>query len=654
MLRESQITITVPRRFYQRPCASPPTHATDSALRSDHFRNGRRAENQKAKGSTHVSLSGSENNAANAIKAATENIYSPQDARSGLPIKPEHVRQAISSSTGSPSIRKSGPKKRQESPTKAPNEKAVDSSPANLKHSKDCKETNPSDSTSLGPISTIKPRISGSEADVQDSEHNSDCSKSLEVADHSLQEPPVLKLGVAQDVSETLINSSGAQNEGVVQRSSDKREEADTKSDPNSESNGVSALSMGPITTEHVSPTEVFAPAVDKETFEFPTEDEETLSVEKAALYDEAEIGVRFSSVRESQSNRLVAVPNLVTQFSEMSANDRGPTSVSTNGLSRQEVPSILTKTETMLISLNNDDGVAMSVASKDNGILDSGIEGPDRAEPTPPVEMAKKNPAPQTQSLFPFARPSKNQLKREKEQKKKALRKEKAEQAEKLKATKTAGSDKANSGSATKPKVEETDSGANEVSRHVASEKAKANHESGNHGKQKGANASSLPHEIDSETPKATMNFSRLTDSEHILSPPDAASLSLQASAPGSTVNDEIDRKEKFSGLTVVKLESTATSTEVYAPSPAFPLLVPAISHPNHLHQLQPSTPLSDTNEYVPSKRGYHIEKPLLTAPTSSEIDTDHIECNLTSQEVEVAPCQDTRNDLDRQGIQH
>jgi hypothetical protein len=646
LLRETQITITVPRRFYQKPCPLTSTQPPDTVLRNDHFRNGRRAERQKAQGAMNTLLPGPDHKAANATSAATENTtYSPQDARSDLQTRPGHVRQAISSSTGSPNTRKAGSKKHQESPTKPPKEKAASSSSVNVRHARDRIQTTSHDSAPVKRAITSKSHPSGSEVNVRGPEHNPACSEPCEVAEVPQEKPPVLKLNIAQDAGKAKVKSSEAQNDGVVQYSGRKREEASTTLDIDPETNAVFALAMGPIITEHISPTEASVPEAHNGTTGSLTENKKTPSAGEPILGNAVNNNVRPSSVREPQPIPLVAVPSLAVRFNDILVNNGGPTSASTDGSPSPKVSSKCIRTEASPIGSCDNESKAMPAAPNENTPLQPSIEGSDRAESTPSVVATKKDTTPQIQSLSPFARPSKNQLKKEKEQKKKASRKEKAEQAEKLRATRTAASGKSNGGSAAKPRVEDKNGGINNGSQPVAGGKTKVNHESGNHGKQKGANVSSLPHEIDSETPKAIVNFSRLTDSsEHALSPLDAASQSSRVSVPGSTIDNEINRNEISSGPSAVTIDFAAISAEVDAPPPVSTTLTPAISNSGQLHDPKSSTPSPETNERVSDKESYHTEKPLFVAPVTSAIDSNLIGSCSSREEAEEAQCPNVR----------
>jgi hypothetical protein len=649
LLRETQITITVPRRFYQKPCPLTSTQPPDTVLRNDHFRNGRRAERQKAQGAMNTLSPGPGHKAANATSAATENTtYSPQDARSDLQTRSGHVRQAISSSTGSPNTRKPGSKKHQESPTKPSKEKPAGSSSVNVKHARDRTQTTSHDSAPLKQAITSKSHSPGSEVNVRGSEHNSACSEPCGVAEVPQEKPPVLKLNIAQDAGKTKVKSSEAQNDGVVQYSGGKREEASITLDIDPETHAVSPLAMGPIITEHISPTEASVPEAHNGTTGSLTENKKTPSAEKPILGNEVNKNVRPSSVREPQPIPLVAVPNLAVRFNDILVNNGGPTSASTDGSPSPKVSSECIRIETSPIGSCDNESKAMSAAPNENTPLQPSIEGPDRAESTPSIEATKKDTTPQIQSLSPFARPSKNQLKKEKEQKKKASRKEKAEkaeQAEKLRATRTAASGKSNGGSAAKPRVEDKNGGINNGSQPVAGGKTKVNHESGNHGKQKGATVSSLPHEIDSETPKAIVNFSRLTDSsEHALSPLDAASQSSLVSVPGSTIDNEINRNEISSSPSAVTIDFAAISAEVDAPPPVSTTLTPAISISGQPHDPKSSTPSHETNKRVSDKESYHTEKPLFVAPVTSAVDSNLIGSCSSREEAEEAQCPNVR----------
>jgi hypothetical protein len=646
LLRETQIMITVPRRFYQKPCPLSSTQAPDTTLRSDHFRNGRRAERQKAQGATNMLLPGPDHEAANATSAATGNTtYSPQDARSDLQTRPGHVRQAISSSTGSPNTRRPGSKKHQESPTKSSKEKPASSSSVNVKHARDRTKTTSHESAPVKQATTNKPHPSGSEVNVRGPEHDSACSESCEVADIPQEKPLVLNLNITQDAGKAKVNSSKAQNEGIVEHSGSKREETGTILDMDSETNAVPALAMGPIVTEHISPTEVSVPEAHNGTTGSLTENEKTPSAEKPVLGEEVNNNVRPSSAHEPRPIPLVAVPNLAVRSNDIFVNNGGPTSASTDGFPSPKVSIKCVRTETSLVGSCDDESKAMSAAPNENTPLQPSIEGPERAESTPSVEATKKDTTSQIQSLFPFARPSKNQLKKEKEQKKKALRKEKAEQAERLRATKTAASGKSNGGPATKLRVEDKNSGTNDGSQPVAGGKTKVNHESGNHGKQKGATVSSLPHEIDSETPKATVNFSRLTDSsEHALSPLDAALQSSRVSVPGSTIDNEMKMNEISSSPSAVTIDFAAISAEADAPSPVLTPLTPAISNSGRLHDPKSSTPPPETNDRVSVKESYHTENPLLAAPVTSAVDSNPIHSCSTREEAKEAQCPNVR----------
>jgi hypothetical protein len=642
LLRETQITITVPRRFYQKPCPLTSTQPPDTVLRNEHFRNGRRAERQKAQGATNMLLPGPDHKAAKATSAATENTtYSSQDARSDLQTRPGHVRQAISSSAGSPNTQKPGSKKHQESPTKPSKEKLAGSISCNVKHARYRTQTTSHDSAPVKQAITSKSHPLGSEVNVQGPEHNSACSESCEVAEVPQEKPPVLKLNLAQDTGKAKVKSSEAQNDGVVQHSGGKREEAGITLDMDPETNAVSALAMGPIITEHISPTEAPVPEAHDGTTGSLTENEKTPSTEEPVLGNEVNNNVRPSSVREPQPIPLVAVPNLAVRFNDIPANNGGPTSASTDGFLSPKVSSKCVRTETSPIGSCDNESKAMSAVPNENTPLQPSIEEPERAESTPSVEATKKDTTPQIQSLSPFARPSKNQVKKEKEQKKKALRKEKAEQAEKLRANRTAASGKSNGGSAAKPRVEDKNVETNEGSQPVAGGKTKVNHEPGNHGKQKGATVSSLPHEIDSETPKATVNFSRLTDSsEHALSPLDAASQSSRVSVPGSITDNEMNRNEISSSPSAVTIDFAAISAELDAPSPASTTLTPDISDLGQLHVPKSFTPSRETNERVSDKESYHTENPLFVAPIISAVDSNHIDSCSSREEAEEARC--------------
>jgi hypothetical protein len=640
LFRETQVTITVPRRFYQKPCPLPSTQAPDTTLRSDHLRNGRRAERPKAGNATNMVLLGPDHKAANAASAATENTtYSPQDARSDLQTRPGHVRQAISSSTGSPNIRKPGSKKHQKSPTKHSKEKPASSSSVNVKHARDRTKTTSHEFAPVKQATTSKPHLLGSEVNLRGPEPDSVCSELCEVVDISQEKSPVLKLNIAQDAGKAKINPFEAQNEGIVQYSGGKREEVDTTLDMDSNTNSVPALTMGPIVTEHISPAGTSVAESHKGTTRSLTENEKTLSAKKPVLGDEVKNKVKPSSEREPRPNLLVAVPNLVTRFNDMFVNNGGPISASADAFSSPNVSSKCVRTETSSIGSCDEESKAMSAASKENNPLQLPVEGPERAESVPSVEATKRDNTPQIQSLFPFARPSKNQLKKEKEQKKKALRKEKAEQAEKLRATRTAASGKPNGAAATKPKVEDKDGGNINGSQLVVGGKMKVNHEPGNHGKQKGATVSSLPHEIDSETPKATVNFSRLTDSsEHALSPLDAASQSSRAFVPGSTIGNEMNRNKRSPSPISVTIDFAATSAAADALSPVSTPLTPITPYSGRLHDTKSSTPLPESNEHMLIKESHHTEEPLLAAPVTSAVDSNRIGPFSTVEEAKEA----------------
>lgn len=677
-LRESSISITVPRRLYQRFYTPPPMNAIDTTMRNTHMRHAVRAEGQVAQSNTAMSTRSSENIPPNAKPESNGNLtYSPQDARSGLQKKPE-LRQPASLSTGSPKGRKAGPKKHHESPTKPSKGKQHGASAAANLEATEHLPVMKSEGSELveHKVSNDKPYAPGPLAITQQPDLKTSRPKTSPVVDQSSEQPPVLMLDIEQDVGVVVASTSETKSDKTTKQPSDKGEKLDAALGPKLLSAIAPIVSMSPITATHISPTEICLPKVNDGVVE-PSAGT-TASPEKPAADHEPRSKTRVDSVQNPQSTGSATTSAMAIQIDENPTKAEEPLSASAaEDPPHQDTPVLSTNADDVPISPMHDKKLDMSMTSQDNDV----VPKPDAKElelpkPVPSVETAKKESTSQTESLSPFARPSKSQAKREKEQKKKAQKKEKASQAEKLKATSTAASSKTAGGLFAKPKVEQPPSdsvstnkdtgsthketelttgatdqreeaiGANEKEkvRSISSEKAEVEHGADDIGKQNGDNSSRLSHEIESETPKAIESTTELTGtSETFASSQDPASLPLQASTLGSVIKTDTKTEKKSLSPTAISFEPAAISAEAHVLSPTSNSRVPDIPNFAPLDQPQPSTPLSVHNVQASSSS----HSPSSETPV---VDSDGNESYSTRQAVEVALRQHLRQGMSYQ----
>lgn len=661
-LRESSISITVPRRLYQRACTSPPVNAIDTTMRNVHTRNGGRADIQVAQANTNIPTRGSENVPPTSKPEANSHLtYSPQDARSGLQKKPD-LRQPVSLSTGSPKGRKSGSKKCHESPTKSSKGKQHGTSTvAEVGVAKHRPAVRSEDSGLVEhKFAEDKSRAPGTVDITQQSGVEMSLLESPPVIDQLSEQPLVLPLDIEQGVSSVVAGSSETKNDKATKQLSDKGEKVGAAPGPKLLGTIAPIVAMSPITAMHISPTEASLPKVNDAMAE-PSAGI-IASPEESAADPEPKDETSIDSVRNPQSGSSSTAPIMVDQIDETPTRADWPLSASAAEKPlHQDTPALCNKTDDMPISPVHNTELNMPMTSQDNvAAPKSNAKQIDRSKPIPSVEVAKKESTSQTESLSPFARPSKSQIKREKEQKKKAQKKEKAGQAEKVKATNIAASSKVVGGLVAKSKVEhppgdsfsttkdtelttgatgqmKEGSGATEKEkvRSISGEKAEVEHDADDFGKQNDDNSSRLSNEIESETPKAIESETGLTGtSEHILCQ-DSASLSLQASTLGSAIKIDTKTEKKPLSPTAISFEPAAISAEAHVFSPKSKSRVPDIPNFALLDQPQPSAPLHANNVQASSESHF---------PSSeiSLVDSDGNDSCFTRQAAEVALRQD------------
>ncbi|KNG44967.1 hypothetical protein TW65_08208 [Stemphylium lycopersici] len=446
---EVQPTISVPRRFYQKE--SPPT------AHPDHTRAGEGA------GSNPRGATGASHNEKNAALGASEGaatssemvLYSPQDARSGLPKKPPARPETVArTGTGSPGLEK--PKREHKSPTKKGKGKNKRGSP--VKKGDPADEVPESDETSKASGSPAAGSDTAAttqdgESGGSDDKNATDARSAEEQANSSMtdgravpQSPDKIhdtQVSTGSNAPETAQEEAESMtgNDPVFQ-SMDMKDHPTEKRPHNAETAPQAgsvtkagqqndAKSLQPLLKEH-PPTPAYDNISDDEAkndisfHSAPEVQPETTEVEPGA---EVRNELTAANQGKTESLAIAAEPKPTTSQTHLTPSEQpAPASKA-----KAKAPSKKPTTEE---THHLEDSVIKDLEqTKANPVEEgAGILASNEASP---IEATKKGGAQQMQSLHPFATKSKAQTKKDKEARKKQQKKEEAERIAKAKADK-------------------------------------------------------------------------------------------------------------------------------------------------------------------------------------------------------------------------
>ncbi|XPS72177.1 hypothetical protein M3J09_004343 [Ascochyta lentis] len=430
VIRGLPVSITVPKRFFQKIIEVPMQDATDAGP-SSNSRFISHANSREARNRIPSTNGGSDITASVAVKK--DNLsYSPQDARSDLHKKKKKGKQPQqgSAAAGSPEAQKAKPKKRQESPTK---KKLVELTPVAQNSTKD-------EVTKAGDEEPTKGTIPVVRAQIEQPQTERDSS--LE------SEQEISPTGAADGYTILGKYALSASKHGPTSPKSQQQHAApQVESDPQPETQK---------TNTHVNYAKkglTKASTKDKETrvTPDPLEEGDVASDDElknnARSYSAADLQTDLEQKVEPCSNSDVANQG-TTAPSPKTANYStiGNILPTPHTASESNTASSAPENDTMAVSTGNDpsnsESTEPTMPLADSKAAQASVAVQQEAAPSPVslsnAGTAKKNGSQHTESLHPFSKVSKAQAKKEKEQKRKAQKKEK-EQAEKAKSAKAA-----------------------------------------------------------------------------------------------------------------------------------------------------------------------------------------------------------------------
>ncbi|KAJ4994445.1 hypothetical protein SVAN01_00274 [Stagonosporopsis vannaccii] len=418
-IRSIPVSITVPRRFFQKTVEIPSRDAVEARPASySRYTSNPNNSNYRSRG---PSLDTTDGAIASRTVVNESTSYSPQDARSDMHKKKGKQSQQDTAAGDSPKARNKKSKKHQESPIKksvTESTEAVSTAAAHLAYQTD-------DGASSSNDAAAEP-MPASETQTQQS-----CVPSLD---------PV-KLALATEAGEQVFldeTSSGVEVKGTINAvpSITTRQPQHPATELLDSQNKQSTVYGTGEKSDQDRSSEVLAEHTSNEQFSAPTD---PLDPKDEVSSEELNNDPTLRSAPEPVNAEMEPMIGSNTTNQGMTLKVSDAVRTTSRGTSEPSVPPLVpaavagephisAKTVTLAPS---DSPVAEAFMAMQQHTT-SVTAGPAVLEP------AKKSGAQQTESLHPFSKSTKAQAKKEKEQKKKALKKEK-EQAEKAKATKSA-----------------------------------------------------------------------------------------------------------------------------------------------------------------------------------------------------------------------
>lgn len=434
VIRGLTVSITVPRRFFQKTVEVPPRDTVEAGPSSYSRYTGNPNNGEHRSRGPSVGNGLSAPAPATAVNESTS--YSPQDARSGTHKKKKGKQpQQGSAAAGSPEARKSKPKKGQESPAK---ESVTDSTEDTLTGA--AQQADKGDDGVSSSDAALQVVLS-SEAQTQQPRIDASTTAGAEEVTLSAEaeEPSPLDAippdVAAQDAitAESSTSPDQQQHFAATEQLDAQNEQITASGTEGTSEQGSSEQDL----VEHAPIEKTPLPTV-------PSDPEENFSTELNK--DSTLTSAQPTNVRtELGTGSDITSQVTASTVSEGAATiDEGPSTpivssakpVVVDSTSMLVVPAAEVS-ETIAPETKN-----TTMAPPDSSVAEDPTAVQQYTAPLPTdltvTEPIKKSGAQHTESLHPFSKASKAQVKKEKEQKKKALKKER-EQAEKVKAAKAA-----------------------------------------------------------------------------------------------------------------------------------------------------------------------------------------------------------------------